>query len=481
MNHGKKKGACPGTSAKPDSKAKLPPNNPEQNLKQLSLEAEINFFEEAIKIYSNVPSIRLVDLKRIVQELKQTRPINTFGIKAGFSELLKIMAQMISSNSESKDDSKILSQNQPSKIEEEYKSKVETLNSKKTSSGNNNKFYEEKCIGEYSNCVKKTELGNNPQSISNSDDPNRETQKGDQSKYSEDRDSMKISSQMDTRESRSKVSSDMKNKRKSSVPLRNKGNTCFINSVLQMIAHLPIYPDKLGKDNLRSPLTTLINSMNRNDSSTEENLLRFLNVLHCNSDYKSGNQGDPKFLILLLFEKNLNLITWERQIEFSHQNATVSHSVDFPKQSTRFFQLYVNQTSNFKKLFEDTLKNFFFETDNSLVKGYCNECRSDVKGYEKVKSPRKANILMFSFSQGGISIPLNEVESLMIEGDRYELFCIIQRTGASMSFGHNFCVCRESEHTWVEYNDFIKRPLYSHELAVNNCYILVYANPGFEF
>lgn len=263
-------------------------------------------------------------------------------------------------------------------------------------------------------------------------------------------------------------------KRKSSVGLRNKGLTCFINSVIQMIAHLPIPPEQLGNDSLRSSLTKLVNSMNKQDRDSDSNLESFLSLLNKSSEFQIGKQGDPKYLIIHIFQKNPQLITWERQIEFMHSSNRGNHIVDFPKDNIKFFQVPYSSYNDYRSILENTIKNTFLEASSNQNLGFCERCNENVYGKERVKFTTKAKILMFNFSTSGISISIKEVKSLNISNTCYELYCIIQRDGYN-NLAHNLCVCRESDNEWVEYNDNLKQPFISSAMTVHNVYILVYA------
>jgi hypothetical protein len=284
-----------------------------------------------------------------------------------------------------------------------------------------------------------------------------------------------MENQTDSRGRQQEKLSVMPQKRNMSVGLLNKGNTCFVNSVLQMIAHLPFSHEELGSDQLHKSLSALITLMNNNSNGVEQKLNLFVQQLYLCSDFERGRQADPKYLIIFLFSKATHLINWRREVEFSHLVGRNSHVEKFPPQDLKFFQISPSQNRNYRGLLENTVQKTFLECENGLVTGYCTKCNREVQGIEQVKGLQMGRILMFNFSVGQVTIGIKEIERISVGGEVYELFCIIQRIGSTNEYGHIFCVCKEGNDLWVQYNDDRKRTLGNYEFQISDSYILVFA------
>ena len=251
-------------------------------------------------------------------------------------------------------------------------------------------------------------------------------------------------------------------------------NTRIIQSVLQMIVHLPIDISIFsGQTSLHTGLFNVLKGMRNQKADEVDRLLReFVKALNNHSDFKPASQSDLKYLIVFLFRLCPDIITWKRAVKFEHSESGCSeksHRVDFPEQIIQIFSVIGTQSRGCK-LQAETLRSTIFECAKDLVKGYCDKCNTEVYGIKTITSIVKAKVLIFS-NEIGISIQIPNIERILVENFEYKLYCIIKMIDCIRN-AYNYCVCKEDE-GWVEYSGSNKRRVANME--IHNSYILIYA------
>ena len=252
-----------------------------------------------------------------------------------------------------------------------------------------------------------------------------------------------------------------------------------INSVLRMIVHLPIDISIFsGHTSLQINLFNVLKGMRERKANEIDKLIQeFITILNNHSDFERGSQYeyDPRNLIIFLFKLCPDVITWKRGVRFEHTESSFkgkSHRVDYPEQIFKIFQVDGTRIRDYKLQLEETLRSTFFECDTKLVDGYCDKCNREARGTESITSIFKAKILIFSFSQNGISIPIASIERIFANDCAYELYCIIKQIGRAGDYEYKRCLCKDEE-GWIDYSDSCTERVTYRE--VDNCYLLIYA------
>ncbi|OMJ65396.1 hypothetical protein SteCoe_38297 [Stentor coeruleus] len=246
--------------------------------------------------------------------------------------------------------------------------------------------------------------------------------------------------------------------------LTNFNNTCYINSVLQVLAHCKHFSDidsiNYKGNNESKLLITLINKMNSQDNEgIRYALQQFLCLLaERNKIIEIGRMDDSKtFFVTVLdflstqgFEFLSNLFVWKSSISFNHLWNNQSHNIDFPLKVIPYFIL--NSREN--KINASDLRTTLINANESRnkIKSLCTQCNIMVEGIEITKV-EKAKYITFISQKNNSSVTISSIEEIQFENfGQALLVAIISRFGENISCGHSVTLCKEKK-KWILYND----------------------------
>jgi hypothetical protein len=243
--------------------------------------------------------------------------------------------------------------------------------------------------------------------------------------------------------------------------LKNIGNSCYMNSILQVLAHFSTFCNLGFSSPLSKALFNLLEMMQDKKirgSKLETALHVFYEQLLADSeDFVRGREQDPKYLIIHLQKRLLEeriaefkLIRWSKEITFQHDYYYTKHLCPFPEQVISVFSVSPGYSrvyySDFSKLIT-----LYVSCSNYKVEGFCEKCNKSVQGNETITRINPGNYTAFCISTSDYSCVLQEMKSFTVAEYEFNLIAIIVRQNQG-SFAHNFAICREGE-TWVMYND----------------------------
>lgn len=265
--------------------------------------------------------------------------------------------------------------------------------------------------------------------------------------------------------------------------LANFTNTCYINSVLQVIAHCRYFLDIDSinyKDNNESKLLLkLIKKMNSEDNEGTKNALQeFLCLLvRSNKIIEIGRMDDSKsFFVTVLdflstqgFEILANLFIWKSVSSFNHLWNNQSHNTDFPLKLIPYFML----KSREKKINGNDLRTTLLNISErrNKVQSLCIHCNNMIEGIESNKIER-AKYITFINQEINTSVEILSIEEINFENfGQAVLVAIISRFGEDTNCGHSVALCKERK-KWILYDDSNVRE-YT-DLEVYCPYLLIY-------
>ncbi|OMJ65817.1 hypothetical protein SteCoe_37575 [Stentor coeruleus] len=259
--------------------------------------------------------------------------------------------------------------------------------------------------------------------------------------------------------------------RNQSATLPNKGNTCYINSCLQILSHLPIsFSNLTNYPQLNQSLKSTLKCMkNKQSENINKHLEAFVSDLHDLklSFFKPNTPGDAMILLLELLNKSNYLIKWTRIKVWYHKENPLEHALEIPYTSSAFTLSKISRVT-VDKLNEVLQSNFFGYQKN--VSGLCKKC--DRPYLEKIKNLKLGKVLIFKANENELELNIDEIKELKILNFTYKLTTINIIVKNIENNFHTYCICNESDE-WFEYNDHNKELISNRYIM--HCKMLIYA------
>jgi ubiquitin C-terminal hydrolase len=279
--------------------------------------------------------------------------------------------------------------------------------------------------------------------------------------------------------------------------LTNIGNTCYLNSLLQMIARLSFFDEMLTKEiqtnvnddykvALQSHLRTIVGKMRTppyTENIEDKDLTTLFHLLQVNGWHKRlGAQQDPhELLITLRRALEVNQAPIHSVNKYTYQKDGKNYSFTNAETS---FEFTIDMSFILNNQFRCSLEELIEKNSKSRISGYKVEGEEGVYEVDKksyIVSPAPTTLfihqLRFSYNTDGSTFKLNEKAPFSSSITRpiynpndldeapinhtYELKVVIGHEGESLNLGHYTTLAlqkypgtdREPEDCWFCYDD----------------------------
>ena len=278
--------------------------------------------------------------------------------------------------------------------------------------------------------------------------------------------------------------------------LANLGNSCYFNSIVQCLAHLPLLESVFRKS--ESELIQVFSNLLLELSQSEEVVFFEPNIClemlkEKLPEFRNNKQQDAYEFLNFLWELIIENLEPEKRsdlrekIEGKMKTSTLCHNCNKLKSKVEpFSELSLPFPEITDEYSLKTLLDSYFSPEDLESKYECQNCDIRTKAsqfYRVAEQPRLLTLHLkrFSFNKKSkkifhhVMFPLRGLTHNTLNNVTYSLSGVIAHHGRTMQSGHYTAYCyNNSDFSWYHYNDTEVIPISEENLKKVDAYMLFY-------
>jgi ubiquitin C-terminal hydrolase len=270
--------------------------------------------------------------------------------------------------------------------------------------------------------------------------------------------------------------------------LENCGNTCYLNSVLQMLSYMPEIVQQLSTrtDSTAKQLYAIFQQLYGTETITRQTIKPTVETIQKLVDFQKGKQQDAaEFFEKLLSILNINptFIEYSNQIETICKNDADKKEVAPPKsEKEMILHVGVKDGATISELLNAEQK------EEDLEDANIERCRDDgEKGTgsalqkTQFKIPEENQYLivqlkLFNNEGNKLKDKIGIDQTIKVDNQNFEIYGAICHIGSSLQSGHYIFIKKTEANKGILYNDDKILPIsdFSKSKNMENAYVLIY-------
>ena len=267
--------------------------------------------------------------------------------------------------------------------------------------------------------------------------------------------------------------------------LQNMGNTCFINSSLQLLLNCPLLVNQIiesDNENLKKYKQTFEDYF-RKTTNTLGPYILYKRYQKLNSNYVGISQEDAHEYLTFIIDdidelsKDIDIKNLFRISLISKVNCEECNNFSKVIISEKMLSLSINNCENLDDCFKKLYKKESLDNDN---KWFCDKCNKKVCSNKEIYIDKISKYLIiclnrFIFDKNNIIKNNNNILFSKNIFTNYELIGIIYHMG-TINGGHYICSVTRDGQQWflIDDTNIIETTYEKLEQINNNAYILLY-------